>query len=133
VGRRYWALGTEPPAVELDKLRFYLLKSSWQHLNRLHEINWHLRLQDPDLAGRVSYVARALEGGAVYQPNIVPPPGGVSEEIANTLCTNQRNRLRVFGYIVLQDVGKPLFLYKSSRELMTVNYQAINGTLSVCP
>lgn len=126
-----WALGAVASTVELDSLRIYTLKYSWQHQNRIHEINRYLKLQGPDLARHVSYVARALGGGTVYQPTVVPPPDGVSEETATALCADQRNRLRVLDILVLQDVGKPLFLYKSSHQLVTVAYQTINGTQCV--
>jgi hypothetical protein len=127
-----WDVGAEPSVVELDNLRVYTLKCSWQHQNRMHEINSYLKLQGPDLAGRVSYVARALGGGVIYQPDIVPSPNGMSKEEAEVLCADQRNRLRGLDYVILQDVGKPLFLYKSSRQLMTVAYQTINGTPCIC-
>jgi hypothetical protein len=127
-----WDFGAELSTVELDNLQVYTLKCSWQHQNRMHEINSYMKLQGPDLAGRVSYVARALGGGVVYLPDTVPPPNGMSEEGREVLCADQRNRLRGLDYIILQDVGKPLFLHKSSRQLMTVAYQTINGTPGIC-
>lgn len=125
-------LGSVPSAVELDNLRIYTLKDSWQYQNRILEVSWYLKLQGPDLAGHVGYIARALGGGTLHQPDIVPPPDSVSEEESSALGADQRNRLRVLDYIVLQDVGRPLFLYKSSCQLVTVAYQTINGMQVLC-
>ena len=120
----------EDPYEDIDPHTFWLhtLKLSWQHLNRVHELTWFVRLQGDDLAGRLRYIARALGGGVLTVAVEAIAPQGATPEVKKQVM-DQNNRCRVLDFVILQEVGRPLQSYKSSRELTSVIFQGIGCTL----
>jgi hypothetical protein len=119
----------EDPHEDIDWDAFWLhtLKLSWQHFNRLHELTWYVRLQGEDLTGWIRYVARALGGGTLTSTVEATAPRGATAEVEERI-TDENNRRRVLDFIILQEVGRPLQSYKSSRELTLVTFQGIGCT-----
>ncbi len=120
----------EDPYEDIDWNTFWLhtLKLSWQYFNRLHELTWFVRLQGENLAGCIRHVARALGGGTLTATVGVQVPEGAAAEVEQRIM-DENNRRRVLDFVVLQEVGRPLQSYKSSRELTLVIFQGIGCTL----
>ena len=119
----------DDPDEDIDWNTFWLhtLKLSWQYFNRVHELTWYIRLQGEDLAGWIRYVARALGGGTLTPIVAVTAPRGVNVEVGQQVTDIGHHR-RVLDFVVLQEVGRPLQSYKSSRELTLVIFQGIGCT-----
>ena len=78
---------------------------------------------------RQTSLRRACTGGGILTVTVeaIAPQGGYSGGEGEVM--DQNNRRRVLDFVILQEVGQPLQLYKYSRELTSVIFQGIRCTL----